>query len=121
MAYVAEIVSAPDGTEYRTGSDQPWRTAPVGTKFEVGYEIRNTQSNNYGLQLFSEAAIQFPSVSTVTLSNISGTVEYKNAQGQWVTAGMDGEVNAEIVGTGPGGGVVVVCSIKGFSPPPPWK
>ncbi len=121
MGYVAEILKAPSGTEYRTGEDQPWQTASVGTKFEYGYEIRNTQSNNYELELYSEAALQFASAQSVTLRDVSGSVKYKNAQGQWVDVDTDGTVTAEIVATGPGGGVVVVCSIKGFTPPPPWN
>jgi hypothetical protein len=120
MGFVAEILKAPSGTEYRTADDQPWQTASVGTKFEFGYQIRNTQSNDYELELYSEAAIQFTSASTVTLNDVSGTVKYKNAQGQWVDVNSDGTVSAEMVKTGPGGGVVVVCSHKGVVPPPPW-
>ncbi len=120
MANLAEIKRAPTGTEYRTSDTSAWQTASTGQILQNSYHTRNTQNNDYQVELFADAEMAFGTILTVSLSEITGTVKYKDSQGVWVTADTDGDVFAAAVATEPGGSVYVICSGGGAYRPPKW-
>jgi len=121
MSDLAEIKSAPAGTEYRTSDVTQWQTAVVGTKLGDGYEVRNTESNEYQVELYENAGITFDEQTSVDLSGISGTVKYLNTDSEWVTVTSPGTVSASCVGTGGSSGVKVGCGYIGGIGPKPWN
>jgi len=120
MSELAEIVKAPSGTQYRTGSDQSWLAASVGTKLFEGSEARNTQSNDYETRLFDLAELRLAAAATLELKDVSGTVKYQDSNGTWNNVTSDGTYTAKAVGTGAIGGVIVVCGEPTGSRVPPW-
>ena len=120
MANLAEFETAPTGTERRNSSGGNWIAASVGDKLEEGHESRNTQGSGYQVRLLTDAGIFFNSPTVVSLSNLSGTVKYRPAGGNWVAAADGAQYTVTAVGTGPGGGVSVVCSYQGAFKPKPW-
>ena len=120
MTDLAEVIVAPDGTEYRTGSADAWQTATVGFKLQNGYEIRNTQSNDYEIKLLSNAGIGYASPIQATLKGISGTVKYRDPDTDWTEVTTPGSYSLAEVGTGGNSNVSVVCSGYGSVKPPPW-
>jgi hypothetical protein len=121
MAKCGEFVTAPTGTQYRTGSEQSWQTASVGTDLETNYEARNTQNEDYEIELDEMAMVRFGQVVSVTCNNVSGTVKYRDASQQWHDLESDTTISADSVGTGSGGSVVVECKSGSAYPPPPWS
>ncbi|MBN2541995.1 hypothetical protein JXI42_03935 [bacterium] len=83
----AEITSAPKGTQYRTSSQGEWLTATVGTKLYDNNEVRNAESNDYGLKVYSEVEVNLPDSSTdITFGKIAGQAKYLDENKQWQDA-----------------------------------
>ncbi|MFH1734679.1 MAG: hypothetical protein ABIE92_08210 [bacterium] len=120
MADLGEIKRAPIGTEYRISGTSAWQTATKGQTLLDGYQTRNTLNADYQVELFGDAEMAFETTLTVSLSEITGTVKYKNTQDNWVTVNEEGDVAAKAVGTEPGGGVYIVCSGSSIYRPPKW-
>jgi|GEM_PF-1954558 len=120
MADIAEITSAPAGTEKRNDSSSNWTTAEAGTKLQFNNEVRNTQSNSYTVRLFEGAVMQFTGVQSVYVNGRTGICVFCNADGDWVGIDTDGYFNCKAVGTAPGGGLSITYSVSGLVPPPPW-
>jgi len=121
MADLAEIKRASIGTEYRENETSSWHEASVGQILLNGYQTKNTEDDNYQVALFGDAEIAFGVLVDVSLSDISGTVKYKNSAGEWITADSECDVSATSVATEPGGGVYILCSGKGAYRPPVWN
>ena len=98
---LAKFTSTPSGTQYRTGPNEQWQTAYVNDPLYENYECRNTQSNTYGLAVYSNVVIDFPDGATdVTATSYKGTAEYKDGYGYWYSLPINQEVSALAVRTG---------------------
>ena len=63
--------------------------------------------------------MEFDDYYVVTLADISGDVEYKDGNEEWIAASGTGEYGLYAVKTGGNGSVSVITSLKGAFPPPP--
>lgn len=120
MANLAEFESAPPGTVYRISSDAGWTDASVGDTLEDGYESDNVQGNNYQVRLLSNAEVRFNGKVTVSLSNLSGGVKYKDPKDGWEQVNGPGQFEAEAVATGDGSSVSAAFLARGGFRPPEW-
>jgi hypothetical protein len=120
MSDIAEIVSAPPGTEMRSNEQSTWETASAGDKIQFNCEIRNTLSNSFSVQLYSGSCIIFGDTYNIDVTDISGSVLCMDSEGEWISIDDKDSVLAQAVGTGPGGLASVICSVQGGFPPPPW-
>ena len=117
---LAEFTSAPKGSEWKTKVGQ-WQSAQVGTPLYTDYECRNTQQNDYGLEVYSEVEIQFPDgITDVTASTYQGTAEYLDSSQTWVTLPLQ-TVQANAIRTGTKSILpVVIAAGRGYAKPRGW-
>jgi hypothetical protein len=120
MANLAEFESTPPGTVYRPNPDSGWTDALVGDLLENEYESDNIQGNNYQVRLLPNAEIWFKDPATVSLSNLSGVVEYKDPKNGWKQVGGPDQCEAVAVKTGDQGSVSLVLLARGGYRPPEW-
>ena len=81
-ALIAEITSAPRGTQYKTSTSQ-WMTASVGQDLYDNYQTQVSYSIiTYAIELYGYNHIEFPDgPTTVTVGSFTGSAEYKDSQG----------------------------------------
>ena len=120
MPYIAKITSAPAGTQKRDDENAEWTTASSEDELVFHNQVRNTQSNNFTVELYAGAVMEFASSQTVSVSNRTGVTFYRDSYGDWNEISDDGNVTAEAIGTAPGGGISVSCAVTHNYPPPPW-
>ncbi len=120
MPDIAEISSAPSGTQKRADSDSSWITASTGDKLAFNAQVRNTQGNNYTVKLYAGACLEFDGSHTVSVSNRNGISLYCDSNGDWNEIDSDGNITCQAIGTAPGGGVSVINNVQSNLPPPPW-
>ena len=122
MAKRAEFVECPSGTEYRTSSKGEWQTATVGLDLLDGYQSRNTEGNNYTVNIVGDGGVRYgDSDVSIALSKISGTVKILKNGKDWTTISTEGTYHTNEIGVGPGGGVQVVCGMTGTFKPRGWN
>ncbi len=97
MSALAEILTAPAGTQIRTSESASWETAKVGDKMYLGYQARNTQENKFKVQLFSDAQIKLDNPAPTYVYDISGDVYIKNANDEWIQIDEEGEYTIKAV------------------------
>lgn len=119
MAALAKFETAPTGTQYRTNGEADWQDANVDDELYEDYQTRNTQSNEYQVRLYERTQIRFDTVVSMTLSNITGTVKYKDVNENWITVGSLGQYNGKAVYTNAESGVIASMDARGIVKPPP--
>ena len=121
MAKRAEFVACPAGTEYRTSSEGEWQTATEGLDLLDGYQSRNNQENDYTIDIVGDGGVRYgDSDVPVALSKISGTVKIREYGKDWTTISTEGTYTTNEIGVGSGGGIQVVCGMKGTYKPRGW-
>jgi len=100
---LGEITSAPAGTQKRIDENYKWQTAYVDDELYEDYETRNSEDDDYGIDIYSEVEADFCSVLTyVTFGVLQGQAQYLNSSQQWVTVPSESGVQAYAVHTGKG-------------------
>ncbi len=117
--YSGQLMTAPSGTQIREDENESWVTATALEYIDQYNETRNTLSNDYEVDLYADAMMEYNDVFTVSLDNISGDVYYKASNGEWYAVTGTSEYYASAVATGGNGSVSITCSLKGAFPPPP--
>ena len=98
---LAKITNAPSGTEYRTSAIGQWLPAKAGRDLYANYEVRHSQGSAYGLDVYSEAQIEFPDGATsVTVGSYQGSADYKNPKGEWTSLPQNQSVITTAIRTG---------------------
>lgn len=117
---LAEVTSAPQGTQYREDDQSQWQAASVGTKLYEDYEIQNT-SGDYGVELDYEVEIEFDSLADVEFGTISGQAKYLDSTQTWQKASSNDQVEAYSVATGENSTVPISIEVeKGKVVERPW-
>ena len=79
---LGQITDAPKYTMMRTSSTGTWKIARTGYYLKDDYEVKNTEDYDYEVEMYGECTITFPDgAGTITSGNISGSAEYKDADG----------------------------------------
>jgi len=117
--YSGQLMTAPSGTQIREDEDESWETATALEYIDPYNETRNTLSNDYEVDLYSEAMMEFDDLYMISLDDISGDVFYRNSSGEWTEVIGTSEYYASAVATRENGSVSITCSLKGAFPPPP--
>lgn len=120
MADLAEFETAPEGTQRRPGPDADWTQAFVGDKLGEDHQSRNTQSKDYQVKIYTDAGVVFESLTTVTLTNVTGVAKYRNSSGNWVDTTAGGQYPVTAVGA-LSGSISVVYAGEGTYRPRPWS
>ena len=100
LVALAELTSAPTGTEYRESPNEKWKEAKTGQKLHEDYELRNRMGGTFEIELYGEAQSDFPDGPTfVTAGDYSGDAEYKDNEGIWRDLPVDERIRALSVRT----------------------
>ena len=114
-----QLATAPSGTQIRDNSNESWETASALQPIPEYGETRNTLTNDYDVDLYADAMMEYENLATVNLKDVSGAVYYKNSDGNWAHVDDNGDYYTTAIATGSNGSVTIVCSLKGAFPPPP--
>ena len=97
---LAKFTSTPRGTQYRVSSTSPWQNATTSTYLYKAYESRNSYSEWYSVEIYSEVELSFFNVATdIEFGTLLGEALYKDIYNNWNKVVSGASVSAIAVWT----------------------